>query len=108
MTTGGELKARHVIHAVGPRMGEGNESEKLRNATLNSLKLADRDKFTSMAFPAISAGIFGFPKQRCAEIMLDTIRSYLATQSTGLKLIIICLYDQETYAIFRSVLKKLA
>ena len=65
LTTGGRLKARYVIHAVGPRMGEGNEDEKLRNATLNSLKLADEHGLKSLAFPAISAGIFGFPIQRC-------------------------------------------
>ena len=61
ITTGGNLKAKHVIHAVGPRMGEGNEDEKLKNATLNSLKLMDEHKLKSIAFPAISTGIFGFP-----------------------------------------------
>lgn len=63
VTGGGNLKAKYVIHAVGPRMGEGNEDEKLKNATLNSLKLADEKGIKSISFPAISTGIFGFPIQ---------------------------------------------
>src|SRR5512147_568686 len=54
ITTGGKLKAKHVIHAVGPRMGEGDEDDKLKNATLNSLKVADENRLKSVAFPAIS------------------------------------------------------
>ncbi len=77
ITTGGNLKARYVIHAVGPRMGEGNEDEKLKNATLNSLKVAEENKLKSVAFPAISTGIFGFPLDRCAQIMLSTTIEYL-------------------------------
>ena len=63
MTTGGKLKAKYVIHAVGPRFGEEHEDEKLKSATLNSLILADKKKLKSIAFPAISTGIFGFPKE---------------------------------------------
>ncbi|NVM46547.1 MAG: macro domain-containing protein, partial [Candidatus Lokiarchaeota archaeon] len=59
ITTGGNLKAKHVIHAVGPRMGEGDEDNKLMNAVLNSLKLMDEHGLKSIAFPAISTGIFG-------------------------------------------------
>jgi len=76
-TKGGNLKAKYVIHAVGPRLGEGDEDEKLRRATLNSLKLADEYGLRSMAFPAVSTGIFGFPKDRCAKIMLSTTIEYL-------------------------------
>jgi O-acetyl-ADP-ribose deacetylase (regulator of RNase III) len=99
ITTGGKLKAKHVIHAVGPRMGEGNEEEKLRNATLNSLKLADENGLKSIAFPAISTGIFGFPRERCAPIMLETAQRYLQG-NTGLKRIVFCLFDQETLSVF--------
>src|SRR5512140_2958890 len=59
ITTGGNLKAKYVIHAVGPRMGEGDEDQKLRSATLNSLSLADKNRLKTIAFPAISTGIFG-------------------------------------------------
>ena len=65
ITTAGNLKANHVIHAVGPRQGEGREDEKLKNATLNSLKVADENNLKSISFPAISTGIFGFPIEKC-------------------------------------------
>lgn len=101
ITTGGNLKARYVIHAVGPRMGEGNEDEKLRNAVFNSLKAADENGLRSIAFPAISTGIFGFPKERCARIMKRTIEKYLEeVHNTTLEKIIISLYDNETFKIF--------
>ena len=99
ITTGGNLKARHVIHAVGPRMGEGNEDEKLRNATLNSLKVADERNLKSLAFPAISTGIFGFPVDRCAHIMLTTTIDYLRGE-TGIKKVVFCLFGEESYDTF--------
>ncbi|MDH4221818.1 MAG: macro domain-containing protein, partial [Candidatus Bathyarchaeota archaeon] len=77
ITTGGNLKAKYVIHAVGPRHGEEHEDEKLKDATLNSLILADKNNLKSIAFPAISTGIFGFPKDQCATIMLSTTIAYL-------------------------------
>ncbi len=107
ITTGGNLKAAHVIHAVGPRMGEGNEDEKLENATLNSLKLADEHHLKSIAFPAISTGIFGFPIGRCAEIMLSTAIAYLSGD-TDLERVIFCLYDTEAYRIFDRELENLS
>jgi O-acetyl-ADP-ribose deacetylase (regulator of RNase III) len=106
ITTAGRLKARHVIHAVGPRMGEGDEDEKLRNATLNSLKVADENGLKSIAFPAISTGIFGFPIQRCAEIMLGTTAEYLRGK-TGLERVVFCLYGQDSYAVFARQLQKM-
>lgn len=106
ITTGGNLNARHVIHAVGPRMGEGNEDDKLKNATLNSLTLADENHLTSIAFPAISTGIFGFPKQRCAEIMLSTVIHYLQGD-TGLKRVVFCLHGASSLEVFSETLKRL-
>lgn len=104
-TTGGDLKAKYVIHAVGPRAGEGSEEEKLKNATLNSLKLADEEDIKSIAFPAISTGVFGFPVQRCAEIMLQTTIEYLKGQ-TKLEKVVFCLYGHESYEIFANQLKR--
>jgi len=103
ITTGGNLKARHVIHAVGPRMGEGDEDAKLGNATLNSLKVADENGLKSISFPAISAGIFGYPIDRCAEIMLDTTIEYLEG-STKLERVVFCLYGKSAYDVFESAL----
>jgi O-acetyl-ADP-ribose deacetylase (regulator of RNase III) len=105
ITTGGKLKAKYVIHAVGPRMGEGDEDTKLKNATLNSLKLADKHNLKSIAFPAISAGIFGFPIDRCAEIMLRTTIDYLKA-NTGLKKVVFCLFGNDSYTVFENQLEQ--
>jgi O-acetyl-ADP-ribose deacetylase (regulator of RNase III) len=94
ITTGGKLKAKYVIHAVGPQWGEGDEDEKLKNATLNSLKLADKNNLESISFHAISA-----------EIMLRTTIEYLKGQ-TGLKKIVFCLYGKDSYSAFEEQLKK--
>lgn len=104
ITTGGNLKARHVIHAVGPRMGEGNEDDKLRSATLNSLRVADENHLKSLAFPAISTGIFGFPMERCAQIMLAAAREYLSGK-TGLEKVVFCLFGKEAYQTFEEELR---
>ena len=105
ITTGGNLKAKHVIHAVGPRMGEGDEDRKLKNATLNSLKLADENHLKSISFPAISTGIFGFPIERCAEIMLKTTIEYLGGR-TGLEKVIFCLFGRDNYEVFEKQLER--
>ena len=98
-TTAGNLKAKYIIHAVGPRMGEGDEDAKLKNATLNSLILADREDIKTLTFPAISTGIFGFPMDRCAEIMLQTTVDYLKGP-TQLEKVVFCLYGLGSYKIF--------
>lgn len=103
ITTGGNLKAKHVIHAVGPRMGEGSEDLKLKNATLNSLKLMDQHGLKSIAFPAISTGIFGFPIDRCAKIMIDTVKEYLM-KKTNIKTVHFVLFTSADYDVFKSSL----
>jgi O-acetyl-ADP-ribose deacetylase (regulator of RNase III) len=103
ITTGGNLKAKHVIHAVGPRMGEGDEDSKLTNAVLNSLKLMDEHRLKSVAFPAISTGIFGYPINRCAKIMIFTAKKYLAGE-TQIKEVIFCLYTNSDYEVFNKKL----
>jgi O-acetyl-ADP-ribose deacetylase (regulator of RNase III) len=104
ITNAGNLKAKYVIHAVGPRMGEGNENEKLKNATLNSLLLANEKKLKSISFPAISTGIFGFPITRCAEIMLKTTINYLK-EHPGLEKVVFCLFGQDNFQVFAKELK---
>jgi len=105
ITTGGNLKAKFVIHAVGPMMGEGDEDNKLRNATINSLKIADKNNLKSISFPAISTGIFGYPLDRCAEIMLAETINYLKDE-TGLEKVVFCLFDQQAFDIFIQKLEK--
>ena len=106
ITTGGNLKAKYVIHAVGPRMGEGDEDEKLRNATINSLKLMDDKRLKTITFPAISTGIFGYPIDKCAKIMLTTTKEYI-TSNTQITEVIFCLYSKKDYEIFEKELKLL-
>jgi len=106
ITTGGNLAAKYVIHAVGPRHGEEHEDAKLKDATLNSLILADQNHLKNIAFPAISTGIFGFPKDRCATIMLSTTIAYLEGP-TKLEKVVYCLYDQKTFEIFKRTLQSL-
>jgi len=104
ITTGGNLKAKYVIHAVGPRMGEGNEDEKLRNATLNSLRLMDDNKLKTIAFPAISTGVFGYPIEKCSSIMISTVTDYLIS-NTKINEVIFCLYTKSDFKIFDNMLK---
>ena len=106
ITKGGNLPAKFVIHAVGPIHGVEHEDEKLKDSTLNSLKLADKNHLKSITFPAISTGIFGFPKDRCATIMLSTTIAYLEGP-TGLDKVVFCLYDKKTLEIFEHSLQSL-
>jgi O-acetyl-ADP-ribose deacetylase (regulator of RNase III) len=103
ITTGGDLKAKRVIHAVGPRMGEGNEDEKLKNATLNSLKLMDEHELKNIAFPAISTGIFGYPIEKCAKIMISTAKEYLSRE-TQIAEVVFCLYSKPDFEVFKKEL----
>lgn len=105
ITTGGNLKAKHVIHAVGPRMGEGDEDRKLRDATVNSLRLAEEHHLRSLAFPAISTGIFGFPIERCAQIMLGAVIEHLRGE-TSLDRVVFCLFGRDSYQVFAIQLER--
>jgi len=107
ITSGGNLKARYVIHAVGPRYGEGDEDRKLASAVRSSLELADKRGLRSIAFPAISTGVFGFPKDRAARVILSTTLEYIREGGTKLRRIIFCLYDPSTFEIFKQTLASL-
>ncbi|MFA4028238.1 MAG: hypothetical protein GDYSWBUE_000099 [Candidatus Fervidibacterota bacterium] len=101
ITTAGALPAKAVIHAVGPQWGEGNEDEKLRSAVYKSLKLADEKGFESIALPAISAGIFGFPKDRCASVILQAIVDFCSEhEGSKLRTIRITIIDEQTLKPF--------
>lgn len=101
ITRSGNLRAKYVIHAVGPRMGEGDEDNKLLNATLNSLKIAQEKGLQSIVFPAVSTGIFGYPIDKCAEIMIRTTKKFLTNNNIP-KEIIFCLYDDTAYRAFKA------
>ena len=105
ITTAGTLKAGHVIHAVGPRAGEGDEDRKLENATLNALKLAEENSLTSIAFPAIGTGIFSLDIYKCAGIMLRTTIDYLRSE-TSIKKVVFCLFGKKNYDVFAAELQR--
>ncbi|HHS14357.1 MAG TPA: macro domain-containing protein [bacterium] len=107
ITGAGGLHARYVIHSVGPRQGEGDEEEKLKNATLSSLRLAEKHHLKSIAFPAISTGVFGFPMDRCANIMVSAVAEYAAGQ-TEIEQVLFCLYDSRALELFDRALEKLS
>lgn len=107
MTTSGKLPSKFVIHAVGPMNGEGDEDDKLYNAISNSLRLADQGKFETISIPAISSGIFGFPKDRCAQILLQGALDFYQTHpKTSLKEIRFCIIDKATLDVFLKEFKK--
>ena len=99
-TSGGQLPAKYIIHAVGPVWGDGDEDQKLADAVIGCLRLADELACASIAMPAISTGIFGFPKDRAARIILSTIEDYFDTQTSGVLLIKLVLHDQATVDVF--------
>ena len=100
-TSGGRLPAKFVIHAVGPVWGDGDEDNKLESVITGSLRLAEELKCSSIALPAISTGIFGFPKDRAAGILFSAIEKYFVDNpSSGLRQVRLVLFDQPTIEVF--------
>ncbi len=100
-TSGGNMPCKYVIHAVGPVWGSGREEEKLAAAIDGSLALADELELASIAFPAISTGIFGFPKDLAAAIFMNVSPAYFtANPESGLRVVKILLFDDATLEAF--------
>jgi O-acetyl-ADP-ribose deacetylase (regulator of RNase III) len=95
ITGAGRLPARKVIHAVGPVWGSGDEDTKLAAAVRSALTLAREHGLRRVSLPAISSGIFGFPKDRCARVILETVTSF-----PGLDEIRLCNFDDPTAGVF--------
>ena len=107
-TGAGRLPSRYVIHAVGPIWGAGNEDAKLAAAVGGALALAERLSLNSIALPAISTGIFGFPKARAAEVIFSAIERYYEDHpDSGVGLARLTLYDQPTVNVFHEVWDKM-
>jgi O-acetyl-ADP-ribose deacetylase (regulator of RNase III) len=103
LTGAGRLSCRYVIHAVGPVWGEGDEDAKLEAAIRGSLDLAAMHKLQSLAVPAISTGIFGFPKARAGRVIIQAVLDHLEAQSqTSLREVRIVVFDREAAEAFRS------
>jgi O-acetyl-ADP-ribose deacetylase (regulator of RNase III) len=102
ITVAGRLPAKFVIHAVGPRMGEGDEDNKLKGAVLSSLDLASKKGLKSISMPAISSGIFGFPKDRCSKILVHEGARFLKeNKETTLYTVEFCILDDTTLSYFK-------
>lgn len=113
ITTGGNLKAKHVIHAVGPRYkdGKSGEAEKLESAVKSALDIADKKKLKSIAVPAISSGIFGYPLAESSKIIVDTIVEFFNSKKkekteTTVEKVILCLFDDDSFNNFVTALEK--
>src|SRR5574342_201744 len=100
-TSGGLLPAKYVIHAVGPVWGDGDEDNKLAQAVTGTLRVADDLKCVSIAMPAISTGIFGFPKDRAARMIFSAIEEYFVDNSaSSVKIVKLVLFDQSSVDVF--------
>jgi O-acetyl-ADP-ribose deacetylase len=104
ITGSGQLPAKHIIHAVGPYKGQGDEDNRLASATRASLNLAQQHGLTSIAFPAISTGVFGYPLDACARIMLKTAIDFAMDKPAPVERILFCLFDSHAYRTFSQTL----
>ena len=106
ITTGGLMKARFVIHTVGPVWNGGNndEDQLLANCYINSLKLSEENHIKTIAFSNISTGVYGFPKERAARIAVTAVMSYLSKNESVEKVIFVC-FDEENYQLYSNLIR---
>lgn len=106
ITTGGMLPARYVIHTVGPvwNGGKKNEDEMLANCYSNSLKLALAHRITTIAFPNISTGIYGYPKREAAKVAVNIVSRFLETDHFLDKVHFVC-FDEENHSLYKTLLQ---
>jgi O-acetyl-ADP-ribose deacetylase len=102
ITTGGKLKARHVIHAASMELGGRTSAISLRGSTAHALRIANQHKLKTMAFPAVGTGIAGFPMRQCAEIMLQEVAEHFK-QPTSLQKVYFVLFDRPSLEVFQQV-----
>ncbi len=109
ITTAGNLPAKFVIHTVGPVWNNGNSNEagKLANCYQNSLALVIENKITSIAFPNISTGIYGYPKKEAATIAVQTVAEFLLNTSHFIKVYFVC-FDEENYFIYQKIINSIS
>ena len=108
ITTGGNLKAKYVIHTVGPiwHGGSKNEAKLLESAYQECLKVAAENKLASISFPSISTGAYGYPVAEAARIAVSTVVSFLKEQATSLENVVFVLFDTRTYKSYLSALRE--
>jgi len=105
ITTAGNMPSRYVIHTVGPvwHGGMNNEDQLLANAYSNSLRLAVDNGVKTIAFPNISTGVYGFPKERAANIAIEAVRKFLKNDKSLHEVVFVC-FDRENHAIYERLL----
>lgn len=106
ITPGFQLKAKYVIHTVGPvwKGGKNGEEKLLENAYKNSLKLADKYDIQSIAFPNISTGVYRFPKEKAAKIAIKSVKEYLTEEKHTITQLFFVCYDRENYEIYTNLI----
>ena len=107
ITKGYNLPAKYVIHTVGPvwHGGDHNEDNLLQNCYTNSLKLAIENKIKTIAFPAISTGVYGFPLERATNIAVKTVKDFVSTNSNIDEVIFVC-FDKRAFDIYQKIMKQ--
>ncbi|HKV27210.1 MAG TPA: macro domain-containing protein [Candidatus Acidoferrales bacterium] len=106
ITSGGGLRARHVIHAASMQLGGATTAQALRSSTAHSLRIAAQNNLKTIAFPAVGTGIAGFPMRECAEIMLAEAQKHLQS-ATSLEQIKFVLFDKKSLKVFEQVWKEM-
>lgn len=107
VTGGGNLQARYILHAVGPRFQEEESEEKLRVTMINALRKAEEHRMQRIVFPAMGAGFYGIPLEVCARITLEAVRTFLREAQT-LREVVFCLRDSRESRVFQACLEKMA
>ncbi|HOK23025.1 MAG TPA: macro domain-containing protein [Candidatus Hydrothermia bacterium] len=107
VTSGGNLKAKYVIHAVGPVWGEGDEENKLKSAVLSALEIATEKNVRTISLPAISTGIFGYPKGPGTKVIFDTCINFLKYNESSIGVIRLCNIDKETCDFYLHYIEEL-
>lgn len=102
ITTGGNLKAAYVIHTVGPvwHGGDRGEPDILASAYRESLLLAAEKKLTSISFPSISTGVYGYPVEKAAVVATQTVKEFLTSQESSVQKVVFVLFDSKTYTVY--------
>jgi O-acetyl-ADP-ribose deacetylase (regulator of RNase III) len=109
ITTGGNLKARFVIHTVGPVWygGSHGEAKLLASAYSESLNLAAKNNLTSLSFPSISTGTYGYPMDEAAEVAIKTVTTFLKEQTTSIREVVFVLFNPDALASYTRTLETL-
>ena len=107
ISAAGEMKAKNIIHAVGPKFQEEDEEGKLRKTMLSVFKCADENGVATLAFPAMGTGFYGIPLDLSARVMLETIKDRLGNGRSSIKEVLICLMDSREFPPFEAEMDKI-